>query len=68
MSDTGTTGAYRQQSLFRRVSCPAPLTALRLAEIEADGWELASVVRGPDGCPVEYEFIRRGEDPAAASG
>jgi hypothetical protein len=62
MSDTGTTGVYRQQSLFRRVSFPAPLSADRLHAIEQDGWVLTSVVRGPDGCPVEFEFIRKGED------
>jgi hypothetical protein len=67
MNDTRTTGVPRQRLLFDRTSFPAPLSADRLYEIEQDGWEPSRVVRGPDGCPLEYEFIRRADGPAATS-
>jgi hypothetical protein len=67
MSDTTPTPADRQRSLFSRVSFPAPLSADRLHEIEADGWMLTATVRGPDGQPREYLFMRRGEDPTPPS-
>jgi hypothetical protein len=44
--------------LYDRTSFPAPLSDDRLAEIEADGWELAATARGPDGQPREFEFVR----------
>jgi hypothetical protein len=52
--------------LFSRVSFPAPLTADRLAELEADGYEPAGVERDRAGLPTEYFFIRprRAEAPA----
>jgi hypothetical protein len=67
MSDTTPTPVYRQPSLFSRVSFPAPLSANRLREVEADGWVLTATVRGPDGQPREYLFMRRGEDPTPSS-
>jgi hypothetical protein len=52
--------------LFSRVSFPAPLSADRLAQLEADGYEPAGVERDAAGLPVEYVFLRprRAETPA----
>jgi hypothetical protein len=51
------------RSMFARVYLPAPLTADKLTELEADGYWPVGIERDPDGQPVEYVFVRRTGTP-----